>query len=1337
MDINLQDIKNAQKRLNKTQASKDPTLSFSGSSVLDNSADSVYNLNQNEIDKQDVIKDTMNNWDVNNATIGNQTYSNTPNGITDTKKESASGYLFNNIDKLKNKVEALRSVYTDNVINEINKLTQKGINSEEDETKLDQLSTALQYPNTSTLMAMQGIEEKPNKYLELNPEFGGKDNTKFQQWYNELLNSQEVKPINPNDKTKVGTVYFLYNPQTNQTKVGFAKGTTQERYFQDDLPSKGWQILQQVRTKDAYKLEQDFHKIARNNPNMINNTGNEYNQYGETSNITNSTLSSGSSEIYNGQMFKLPNGKDQEFKQDLINSQNMHIMQNNIKHYVEYTGYTTNLLKSVPSSFSTSLAHGLYTAGDFSRGILNDITSGFIGKNNPMYISKGKILNVLKQHWQYGNEFWGYSKKNLVEEHKDFQEALHQFANGNPILGVFSLSKTIKALPENFIASLPSMIELGVSGVTGLIGKALYATSIYHDTIEEYRKNNNYVNPSTDVKVGLAAGALLDTLWQSEALHYIIKNNSIFFADKGSGRVFGSLDDIKFVDPEKTYMTIKSVTRALLGNAIKYGIKGAIVEAPAEAYEQLYQDVGSKIYSDKYKDKSFVDLVKMSANDIAESAWQGALMGGVMHSAKPNIYIEPIQRYLNRDNEIINDEAITSIKDMSLFTRVDIINKTLPKVNKLSNDYNEVKKIFDTNSKPEFDTLYSMSKNNEIVQDAMINSFLHSVSDIGHMTHKDTPDVFEHLVNLVKMDTSNLSNNDKEQLLNLFKNDILNNDKISSKTKKTIKDKITYNILANLKENSENYLDRYNTLMNILHYARQSDLKEFQVNKATTDIDVPKDIQKDNLVFLTGSISKYKKNNLSINNVKKYGNKIMNTVKGNTYKFNPKYKIKTIESGITTLETLQKGLSKVSEKRAKIINKQINDIKIQLEALKKRDMLLATINPDLVVNKPEVSEPENKNNNIIEFTKIREHLNNNNEAIDTLNTIESLNNLSDNDKISTIIKTFNEIVNKDNITNKTDKYKLLKYLDNELKKTIDKLNTKQQDEVSFNELKNNIQKILHELPAEDRYYGSFLDEEDNNNINDKLYNALLHSIINELKNSDFIKTLLNSNNVEEYNNKIEKNINEVSNEVSNKGFKSKYKEYRSISKYDVQLGELLNKYNNEPDNNEIKNEIIKLLIDYNKFIVSRIDKFKNTKSINYTLANTLLKENYDIGTIFGKYKKEINNILSDNLMSNLIKNIKQLMYTKDNENVFETKVYKSNKLLGSINAMQSAEEITNLLKQYQNSKINTDTPNKTENNVKHKESNYNTSGSKNKVIRVTHNKIKYNNFLLMTKKKII
>ena len=1287
MEISKEDLALAKAyRKKQEKDSYNPTTNFAGSDILQGADSSLFTLNQNERDRQDVVKDTLNNWGVNAVTIGDTTYSKTNNGIYANEKPSATGYLFDNISKLQSKANALKSVYKDEVINDINSITRNGINSEEDQVKLDQLNNLLRFPDKSTVMAMQGYKE-PGKNDILNKDFGGKSHDKIASWFKNLKDSEQYL-VPTEDRSKLGTVYFLYNPTTNQTKVGFAKTNAELRYATDDLTNKGWIIQDEIRTKNAAKAEADFHNIARNEGSMTKGTGSKYNIYGETSQITNYQLNSGSSEIYNGKMFNTTESDAYQASQAFNTSMQTDILANQIKHHVKYTGYVSNLGKAL-------IASGYSFLGDKGYGLTNTLrqwTNDILPKS--AYISKGVITNALRTLHENVNIYAGYSDKNLVEAHKDFQVGLSQFENGNISLGIMSLTKTIKALPEELIQSLPDMVALGLGGVPGLIGKALYATAIYNDTRDQFIKNNNYVRPTFDVEAGLAVGAVIDTVLQTGAIHYIFKGNNLFMADNTTGKLLGSLSDIKYITPRTVYSTMSQAINGVIAKTFVLGAKASIVEAIPEGLEQLYQDVFSKMYSSKYKDKSFIDLVKLSANDIAEASWNGALLGGTMHVATNyKDILEPVNQYLNYNRRFINDETIRSVSQLQPSQRADLISSIVPKAEGLNKAHTEANMVASSES-INLDSLFKISKGNTIIRDAIVSTLItpeyaNMLNTLiqKHMDKNNNSVVGSMLSEFAKNKSlDDLSEDDRNQLVNIFKENIINNSSLDESKKNEISEAVSDTVKRVILIEMKKAKDMYQNYMNILKYSYKDDLKELVVQNKLANTELDGKIAKENAKFIEDNV-KFRSG--ITENIKHYTGKMIKTALG--IKSKPQ-QLKTIESIESTLKLLEKGLDKSTNKKEKErIKRTIKQQQLQLQAMYNRDIMLASLVPESFVsdnvNFNQSNEPSNYTNDI---TKVREDLQGNTEALKTLDKVDNFNSLSASDKISNVSDLVKEISNSNNISNETDKYRLLEHINKQLKDAIDEIDNKELDETTYEELKNSINKSINDISEVNKHYNSILDENDNtepsndihSNINN-LVSSIVNAILNELKHNSNINTLLHSGSVDEYNNKI-KSMKEVNKDVSKDGFKIGNKDYRSISNYDVELSKLFSELDNDnSDKSKIRNKIINVLIAYSKFVNSRKDKIKKAKYITYDFAKTILSENYELRKVFIHHSKGIKNLLPKDMYNTLLDNVRNIIYTTTANTDEGLEIKQNANIKGRINPFMDNSEVTNIVKTIQ------------------------------------------------------
>jgi len=1315
MDV-LSQLQQIRKKIKKQDgnSNNDPILGDE-TSYLDGRDSYVNPVVQHNEQQSDVAIDTLNSTGSKAITIGNKTYFKTNNGLDVNTSNNPVGYLFEDIDKQKSKLLALQSVYKDQVINEQNKLLKKGINSAEDETKLDQLNYALQNPDMATLMEMQGLNpDKDN--ININTSFGS-NNKQLQDWWAKVQETKEYSSTNPKDKDKFGTLYVLYNPKNNQTKVGYAKDTAQLRYKTDDLVNKGWIIQDQVRSKDAASLEQEFHNIARQDNSLIDNTGNAYNQYGQTTDIEHHQLNSGSSEIYNGKLLNTPDQKTQQFNQNYQWLYNTKIQKQQAEHYVQYKGYLSNLARAVPTSIDSWLADKGEGAYEAVRGGWNDlVTSVNPNKKSVAYWSKGTVYKLIDYEKKYGNEHFGYSFKNLVEGHKNVQTALAQFGDGNVGLGVIDLAKSLKAAPEQLIMSLPDMATLGATGPIGWITKGLYTAAVYNDTIQQYRKNNNFVDPTAEYKLSLAGLSTLDTLLQTEAIHYIVKGPNILFADKAAGKIASSLDDVKLISPKTVYKTLYGTGLKILGKSINIGSKAFVSEAIPEMYEQALQDVASKLYTDKYKDKSISDLLKDSWKDIAEAGWYGGVMGhGLKHISSANeIFGEPIQEYNNNPNKILKEESYRQIQSLPVTERANIINEVLPKTKGIEKDYKQMQNILNNGNINNIGlkNIYNTSKNNNIMKDALTKSMLENIGYISHQLKTQDNNAYILLNNILEKDVDNLTSNDKDQLLNVIVNDLFNN--VDTKTKNRLDTLIANRIKINSNNILNTYKNKYQNMVNIIAYAGDKN-NDYLANRVMLDTKTPKDIVDANMKILEGikyidkSIKSDKEPTSMIKSVTNTISNVLNSF--GTKKYSPIERLKSIDalqSGIKLAETQLK--NNKSLRSNKQLKKMIKDYTTQLESMKQRDLLLARYAPKAIIGSENIIEPNKKKSKTKQeqeynnkLTKLREKLNNNPEGIKVLDKLDTLDTLNPEEKISSIGSVIKDISNNKSISNETDKYRLLQHLQKQLQESINNINNREIDETTYNDLKHSINNALNDIDEVNRKYNSILPEDNEPNedhIKAKAFDLLIKAIIRELKNDDNINTLLNSKNVEDYNNKIQKGAKEVKNDINNKGFKTKNKEYRSIPEYQQKLDQLFNEYTSDPTD-KLKSEITKVLMDYNTFVLSRKDKVLNAKYFTFDFAKNILNENNDIRDIFKINRSRIHHVLGDELYNTLANNVRDILYTSYNDNVIH--IYKNAKQVGSINAMMDTKQITNIIKESQRS--NTVEQKTTNTNTEPKQSN--------------------------------
>jgi hypothetical protein len=207
---------------------------------------------------------------------------------------------------------------------------------------------------------------------------------------------------------------------------------------------------------------------------------------------------------------------------------------------------------------------------------------------------------------------------------------------------------------------------------------------------------------------------------------------------------------------------------------INFG-KGFTQESIPEAIEQIYQDVWSKYNSDKYKDKSIMDIIEESKNDILQSGWFGGMVGGVVH---PIAHIKdtlgkPIQEFNQHNAKQDLQQTISMVKFAPKDKKVEIYQNATRQLDTLEQTFNNIKDLYQ-NKPMSIDEINNKLDNLDIAsKQVLVENIAKSLPDIvGSSTN-------EELINKVKEITDKLkeykqaeNSEIKQQLFNNIVNDV-------------------------------------------------------------------------------------------------------------------------------------------------------------------------------------------------------------------------------------------------------------------------------------------------------------------------------------------------------------------------------------------------------------------------------------------------------------------------------------------------------------------------------------------------------------------------------------
>jgi hypothetical protein len=1119
--MTYQDIRSIMNKYNNNQG-KEVTFNNAFETVPETSLDSGA-----AVSNYDVAQEFMsNNPTVNNASI---------NGGIDVYGRDANGGL--TIDTLKYdtvfqntptdaKVNLLQSELLQENNRKITELEHKKNFTQDDQTLIDQLVNEQISPNNAALMKMQGFDpNKAHQHYKVNENLPNP----MKDFINYLEKQKVELNFDKNAANRPGTVYILYNPQTNQSKIGFAKTNKEERYINQDIQKNGWQLVKQYRVKDAAAIERKLH-ILEASHNLTTGTV-AYDLHGNpmlNTSVANS-FRSGRTEIIDGKVFSNVNGTNTP--EEIFNRSVDRLRQQNI---IKLSKMSEGRNADMLHAFYSGAVNAAGGAIEGTSKIIDDAVNGALnwldGNKNYIYIRRGILQNYGKYLRTHADKIGNYSTKDVRQAGKDFDEGIAKLSSGDIIGGLYNLISTFKAAPQMLAQSLPSMVQLGIP----YVGIASYAAGQYANISDNYLKNNNYKPMSGSEKTALLGASVVDALLQKSMLKYIIgKDGKLILADKDLLTPVADFDHIAKVAPDIAKKTLKGLIAKMISKgAISFG-KGAIAEAPPEIAEQLMNDVWSKYNTDRYKGESIEQLIKDSAMDAAKAGWFGAMLGGPIHSAThvKEWIGKPIKEYNKAMDQREKQQTIKMTQYLPDQHKVDIYNKSDEELNNLNTSYNilqehannkpnklsDISSILTKQSGPNENKHITIG--NDLTKETYTNAILSKADDIINTLKTNNIDGSEKLVN------------DYTELLNKY--NTLNKE-LSTKTPKLNEDNsVKEQELNQVKDDLAKVLGKMlntvagskvsiNTKQNILNDIHKSFVNEVQSNV------IPKYKNKIDL------LNEYKKNTVDA-----YNKSIPNEPNKKPVKLDYKHRniINTLLNKVSKLVDFKGKEQGITEN--KIINKVTAKDKNKLnEIIKNKNNELTTLKKELINKKNDVYGKKYINKKIKEKEQEIKDLKTNSLKYSDEDLINRLNNY---------LKDIDNLINNPK-TPKAKKVRASRYKQ-DIQNTIDKLkkNNMYMQEASIiepkkinvnekqttdNSTNNNIQKEseINIEPKKAKSKIEVVDTEKKEIISNDVNNEVEYK---EITGSDILKQLDDKFGEETGYDKINEIISEINKDKSN------------------------------------------------------------------------------------------------------------------------------------------------------------------------------------------------------------